>query len=238
VKLWGKDVDEAQLPEKLRDMKPEELLAAVENSGKVTQLETALQEKDAALSATNTEVDTLKAQVARLEANVSKPADDPNKPRPIPSVLVDEDAAFAARIAPTTMLALTSGAQTARMLAKADINGQHTFAVNGRRVGGFDRFEQQIDEVMKNVPLMQQIYVESWKNAYKKVLGDNFEKLMKESGTASDYFIEGGAPGTSPPPPTKDSDILSDAEKKVAKSMGMTDAEYLKQRKEMVIVNG
>lgn len=208
---WWKKEDN-ELPAELRDMKPEDLVKAVKDSQRVSELETQLQQR-------NTEFEDVKTRLETIEANQPQPQPQPGQRQPT-SVLVDEEKAFQERQAPLAMTTLLIGAQTARMQAKQSLGS--TFA----------KFEKEIEAEMERIPLGSRIHIDSWRNIHDMVVGRHMHEIAKEPGQ---YFTEPGG-GTPPPEPPQNPDKLSDEEVKVAKKMGVSEEQYLKSKKAMQFV--
>lgn len=208
---WAKKDEE--LPEELRDMKPEDLVKAVKDSQRVAELETKLEQR-------NAEFDGVKQRLDAIEANQPESAPNPNAPQRPTSVLVDEERAFAERQAPLAMTTLLIGANAAKSQAKMMLGP--TYA----------KFEKEIEAEMEKVPLGSRIHTESWKNVHDMVVGRHMSEIAKEP---SQYFTEPGG-GTPPPEPKPDPDKLSDEEVKIARKMGVSPEQYLASKKSMQFV--
>jgi len=100
-----------------------------------------------------------------------------------------------------------------------------------KRLEDFDKYEKEIDGIMKNVPAELRANPQTWDLAYNIVLGQEYRKQLKEVKAKSGMFTEtGSAPKPAPSKPT-----LSDEERSVAAKFGMTEEEWLewKQAKEL-----
>lgn len=224
------DGSDPEIPKELEGLSTEDLVSAVQSQGKVAELETKLNEASEQLS----EFDNMKARLTSIEANQPKREPDSNQPKRPTSVLVNEDEAFAQRLGPAVMMSMHAAAQTARMAAREKINGK--FKIGD--VGAFDKYESEINELLKSVPLQEQIYPQTFENALNVILGRNMSTILQEqSKTGGKFFVESGVAPTGGQPSPKTEDGLTDAEKKIAASMKMTPEQYIEQKKGMKFVN-
>lgn len=96
----------------------------------------------------------------------------------------------------------------------------------------FAKYEKKIDEMMAKMPAELKAKSETWGTVYKLAKIDDLEEREKQLETKekelrvkSGLHVEGeGAPAGEPAPRT----TLSDEEKSVAKTWGMSDEDYLK----------
>jgi len=86
-----------------------------------------------------------------------------------------------------------------------------------KRLEDFDKYEKDIDAVMKNVPPELKVNPQTWDLAYNIVLGQEYRKQIKETKAKSGMFTE---TGSAPKP-------ASDEERSVASKFGMTEEEWL-----------
>lgn len=219
------------LPENLKDMTPEQLADYFKNADLstetiktlTTELEAAKGEAATALS----EVAIVKANLDRIEANLPKPP--PKDPPDKPSFFHDEDDAFntrfAEKIGPLAQLTLDTGAQTAKLLAEAKFPRE------------FKRYSDEIDKVMEQDTPAQMVHPQFWENTIMMVRGRHLDELADEKLKGEgDFFVEGAVGGAPPPEPEKDDKVLTNEEKKIAKSMGITEENYLKKKEGMKYV--
>jgi hypothetical protein len=217
--------NENELPEKLRNMKPEDLIAAVEKSAQVDSLRTELDATKGRLS----EVDELRTKLATLEAN-SRPASVPARdegPRRPTSVLDDEDRAFNERMAPLAISIYQNQAQTAKHLAMQGLSPRDKWIWN--------KYENEVDSIMESVNLQFKAMPETWVNALNTVAGRHLGDIMKAQEDKSDFFAESAASITGPAPRRESTDEFNADDERMAKRFGLTKEAYLASRKEMVV---
>jgi hypothetical protein len=211
-----------QMPAELENMDPQDLLNAVNKSKEVDTLRSELATATGKLS----EVDAVKARLAELEANTPKPPTDPGPRRPL-SVLEDEDGAFNERLAPLAGAMYTAQAQNARFIAKSQLGPLD------RKI--WEKFEDEIDTVMKTVALQYQAMASTWNNALTTIKGRHFDELQKMASDKTDFFAEEAGSGGRGGPQGPVLDELNDEDKRLAKRMGISEADYLASKKDMVI---
>lgn len=231
---------EEELPEALRNMSAEEMLAAVEAGksapGQISDLEKKVTDGATANEALSADVVTLKTKLDAIEANpprgvVGDPPPNPAGPEPT-SFLQDEDRAFEERfdkrIDPVLRTTLSIGAQTAKTQAQTKFPRE------------FKRWGTEIDEAVSKAHPQQLIVPEFWDNVVNMIKGLHMDEITTEVRKGEgDFFVEGS--GGPPPPGDKKEGPeheLSDEEKKIADKMGVSHENYLKQRKEMTYVAG
>lgn len=187
---------------------------------KEQELQTANAERDAAKAKADAVVDPENP----LNKPPAPPAPDPNKPI---DFWDDPDAALTQRLTPLAMQMFTQGAQTAEMF------------IRQQNPKLFDKFGDEIMELMKTVPLQQRPMFQTWENAILMVKGRHLNEFVADAREGkNEFFIEPASSGVPPPPgdgDKKPEDKLSDQEIKIAARMRMTPAEYLKQKEGMVV---
>jgi hypothetical protein len=100
-----------------------------------------------------------------------------------------------------------------------------------KRLEDFDKYEKDIDGVMKDVPPELKVNPQTWELAYNIVLGREYRKAIKEAKAKSGMFTETG----SAPKSASSKPILTDEERSVASKFGMTEEEWIewKEAKEI-----
>jgi hypothetical protein len=92
-----------------------------------------------------------------------------------------------------------------------------------KRLEDFDKYEKDIDGIMRNVPPELKANPQTWDLAYNIVLGQEYRKHIKETKAKSGMFTETG----SAPKPASTKPTLTDEERSVASKFGMTEEEWL-----------
>lgn len=230
--MWDKD----------KPKEPDPAIKALED--KIAAQDEKLKKLDL-LDNISTGFDEIRQKIASIEAGGQQAADDQQQQQrqqqqadkgEMTSFLVDENRAFAERAMPLAAMQLQTAAKVAKMAARSKVllsqkEGDPYF---GQRMARFfDKHETEIDAYAKNVPLANQSHDETWLNMFKLVQADHLDEL---SGDKKVPFVEGGIGGTAPTniETTGKGDNLTDEEKKVAGRLGVSEADYLKSRKEMV----
>jgi hypothetical protein len=217
---WGKKDEE--LPESIRNMKPEDLATAVQKANEVDALKTQLSDATTKLS----EFDSVKSRLAQLESSV-KPAVKQEGPAAPVSFLENEDLAFAQRMQPFATLTLQNQARSAKFMAKQTLSGA--------KLAMFTKYEGEIDEMMKSVDLAYQGTPESWLKVFNSVLGNHIDDITTAAKDGSDFFAETHVVGVGGGAPPVDPNVLTEEDKRIAKRLGLTDDQYKASKKEMVI---
>lgn len=219
---WSRKQGE-ELPDELKGMEAKDLVDAIAKSKEVDKLRADL----TAAQAKASEVDEVKEQLRKLDAKVNPP------PEPLPnngpvSFLDDENQAFNQRLAPFAITTLRNQASAAKFMAVQSLKPLD------RKI--WDKYSDEIDEVMKSVDLQNQAVPQTWTNALDIVAGRHRNDIVKMVEDKTDFFLEvpsnggRGAPGTSDPDAP-----LSQEQRDLAKRLGITDDDYKKNMKEMTI---
>jgi len=151
------------------------------------------------------------------------------------SFLVDENRAFAERAMPLAAMQLQTASKIAKMSTrnKIQLMQKEGDPYYGQRMARFfDKHETEIDKLASRVPLAQQGHDETWMNMFKLVQADHIDEISDKTTP----FIEGGAGGITPASVdnNQQQDVLTDAQKRVAQRMGITEADYKESRKGLV----
>lgn len=219
---WKKE----ELPESLRELTPEQIAQALLEK---KELEQKLADQQTQADGLKTELEQVQAKVRELE---SRPATQPQpQPQPQPrsgpeSVLIDEDKAFADRLAGTNALAFHAAALSAKIMARDQIRNS-----DERRI--WDKYESEVDEIMGKETPDRRAFPAIWINAFTYVKGLHLKELMLAQKEGNDFFAEPVGRGPEPAPQPGQGDKLTDEELRVCANMKIKPEEYLAQRKEM-----
>lgn len=215
----------------------EELLARL---AKVSTLETQNATLQTKLTTQEAEVNTVKATLASIEEKVNtfKPVEvnnggnNNNGNVEIPSVQDNEDAAFAARMAPI----YAQNLNTTAMVVEDQVF---------RRIGAtdprFGKFEKEARDLLHSAhisaranmgvnPTTKKTYAEELvENCYLIVKGRHTDNIVQDTVAGKgEFFVESGRNGgnsgtiTNPPDPT----VLTDDDRKIIAKMGVSEKTY------------
>ena len=222
---------EAELPESLRGKTPEQIAAALDAASQATakaaDLEQKLQAEQSKSGTLQSEFDKIKQ---RLDAAEARPATtqpvDPDASK-IPSVLDDEEAAFAARTAPLDNATMFNAAQTAKLLARQKLMAQADYAPV------LLKYEAEIEQLWNQVPMQSRMFEAAFENCFKIVLANHFKDIQDMKSKAAGELLVEGAGGPPRAETAAEKDKLSDEELRIAKAMKISPEDYLKQKKGM-----
>jgi chromosome segregation ATPase len=229
MNIWGKKDEE--LPESLRGLTHEQLAETLANANKAKQLEEDLAARTQELNAVRTEADQIKDRLNRLEANPQpERRETPTTQRT--SFVEDEDRAFQERFdergAPIAAIAFQAGAATAKLDALRQVQ-----SMKPAYYKLWQKYENEIAEIVKNQPAVNQINPQTWLNAFTFVRGNHAEELAgdKENPFFSEPVTGNGSGHEEPNKPEK----LTEQEMKICKKMRITPEKYIQQKKGMTI---
>lgn len=231
---WWND-SKTKLPDKLanrfKDKTPEQVEAEFDaldaKAQKADSGDVELNDLKKQLQDRNNEFNQLQGRLNDIEAN-NRRQQAPQEPTRT-SVLVDEDRAFAERLAPLAVGQLQQAAAMARTLAQQELRN------DPRHKKLLEKYGKDVDAVFAKIPLQSQGFVESYRNAFFIGVGPHMNELFDAaSKREGDLFTESGG-GTPPAEPQKP-DKLSDEELKIASRMRVTPEQYLKRKKSMSMV--
>lgn len=236
MSFWNKN----KLPAEYKDLSEDEI-AALLAKGKTAEAE-ALTQKTAAESATadKTRLETEAAELRRkLEARPEpEPNKDQNQNRNEPSGppdaaawLTDPNAAFNASITPVAAIALHAGIGMAKMQADNFIRQQGP--VEARL---WAKYSGEVEKIVNNLSPDQRILPQTWINQFTFIKGMHLSEVVKEGQAAGDAFFSESAHSTGrgmPENSNTNNDTLTAAEEAVAKKLGRSSADYLKQKRAM-----
>ena len=219
---WFKRQGE-ELPPELQGLEVKDLVDAVANSKKVTDLEAKLTLAEQKAG----EVDDVKNQLRALEARVPRPVVEESKTKQPTSFLDDENQAFNERLAPFAIATLNAQSQNAKFIARQSLKGLDCQM--------WDKYSSEIDDVMSTVDLQHKALSETWINALNVVAGRHRHDILKMANDKTDFFSE-TAGGTGDGGPSNEEPIrLSNEQAAVAKRLGISTEDYLKNLKEMTV---
>jgi len=222
--LLGKKREE--VPESLRELTVDQMTEAVAKSGEIDGLKTQLELAQKQLK----DVDAVKARLLELEAAQNPP--DKNKggaPEP-ESFLVDEDKAFndrfSAAMGPIMNHMFASQAESAKFQAVQSLTPQ--------KRAMWDKYSGEIDAIMKTVAPAYHGQPATWLRAFNNVLGAHVDDITAAAVGKTEFFAEApnvGGGGTPPPDP----EVLSSEDRKMMERFGLTEDQYKKSKKEMIV---
>lgn len=141
----------------------------------------------------------------------------------------DADKAFAERTAPILATTMGTQASLARREAREDLDSMfHDWAL----------FSDEIDELTKASGLQQKTFKEFWRNAYFIVKGKHHDEIIRDNNKKEGkFYLEpaGSSVVIRGDENAKPEEKLSDAEKQVAKNLGVPLDIYAKNKENMRI---
>lgn len=235
-----------QIPDELKDFgTPSEI---AEKLRKASELEAKLGEKDGEISRLSGEVTNRDGEIDKLKRQVTAPPDaPPNDPKAPPQpthFFADPDKAFNERALPIALATMNASAQVAKMDAKMSLQSQYVDVnQNGTKrrlsLGSlWSRYEIEIEEAAKTVPIQQLGFKQTWLNLFNYVKGnhlndflDKTEDFLEPVGVTVDQHVGDRAPAPK----------LNEEEARVVARMGrygkgITAEKYLEQRAKMRFV--
>jgi hypothetical protein len=239
--MW---LNKETIPAELKDlnMTPAEIAQAIKDK---KELDAKLVEKDGEIGRINTEAIKVKERLTELEKNQRPPEKpiDPANPTPT-HFFEDPEKAFAERAMPIAIATMQANANVAKLNAKFSLQGQFMDVTqNGqkRRISSaslWSRYEKEIEESAKTMPLQQLGNQQTWINLFNYVKGNHLGELLDKT----DDFLEPvgvsiNAHVEDRPNPEK----LSTEESNVVSKMGrygkgVTTEKYQEMRKKMRFV--
>jgi hypothetical protein len=232
--MFGKN---SELPDELKalGLTPAEIAKAIsdkkELENKVSALEMDKKKAEDSLNNLNSSFETVKAKLAEIEASHSAPQQDQG----LASFLDDEDRAFAQRNAPTHGLAVQANIQLAKLRAR-QILGNQTKEVNGQNLNLgrlFDKFDSEIDGLAKMTPAAALINPETWDHLFHNVLGRHTTEILSNP---SGFVEPASSNAISQRDDNTQKDRLTPEEERIAARMRVKPEDFLKSKKETVIL--
>lgn len=221
-----------ELPERLRDKSAEEIEQAVADGDALRTRNAALETQ---LGETNTRFETFTTQtnqqLAALNARLAPPenrqANDPT------SFLVDGDKAFAERIGPLYNMVLSTAEVNARQEALRQAQNRQRTIKNNIDGMLFDKFETEIAELAKGCTPQQRAMPDTWTHLFYNVKGRHGDVIAEHNREhKGDFFVENVAERARNADDVN-KDQLTPLEESIARKMGVSKENYLKQKKEM-----
>lgn len=225
-KWFGKD--EVEVPKELEGLTPEQIIAAAKEA---QELKTKI-----------SEIDTLKAKIADMEANpktvekivekvVDRRAAPQNDPPARTSFLDDEDKAFGERAKPIVDGVFAIGAQVSRMSFENGLDGLDKKM--------YAKYGKEVEEMMAKEPANNQASPYAWRTIFDIIKGRHTNDILKAQSEKTDFFAA-EASGSPDAGPQKNTDpmVLTEDEKAIAKKYGMDEKAYAENKKGMVIYHG
>jgi hypothetical protein len=237
---WFKKEDEAKIPEKLRNLTSEQIIAKMEEAEKLgtdlTTLKAALAEKDTAINENANALTELQGKLRELEAN-RQPRRETNERQEI-SFTDDPEGYVAQEIAknttPVASVALNNSALMAKSLAEKSLDRLKVPGTNLSKGSMFRRYEADIDAQAKKCQLGQLQRPDDWIFLFNNVLGTKMDEILQAyaDGKSSEYFVEPGSTNATRKEEVRQDEKLTDEELNIAKRMRIKPEDYLKQKKE------
>lgn len=238
---WFKKEDEAKIPEKLRNLTPEEIVAkidAAEALGQdVTKLKAALAEKDTTINENANAVNELRTKLQQLEGNRREPPKEDGAQRiefaEDPEGFVRQQ--IAESTVPVASVALNNSAMMAKSLAEKSLDRLKVPGTNISKGAMFRRYEADIDAQAKKCQLGQLQRPDDWIFLFNNVLGTKMDEILQaySEGKGNEYFVEPGSTNVHRQEEPRRDEKLTDEELHIAKRMRITPEEYAKRKKEM-----
>ena len=239
---WGKKDDE--LPERLRGKTPEAIAAELAEldglKSKNTELETKLTEQGSKFEAFGATVTELTNKVTELSGKVGTPArranaeggaegDGEHQPA---SFLTDPDRAFAEHAAPLIGVVLSTSARLAREEALKKAQTRQRTEKNNIDGLIFEKYSKEIDDFAKSCTPQQLAQPDTWEHLFFNVKGRHGDEIASQNREGKgEFFVESAQRREAEA--EGDRTKLTPMEEKLAKRMGVTPEEYLKQKSSM-----
>jgi hypothetical protein len=239
---WFRKEDESKVPEKYRNLTPEQLVAAIEKAETLekdtTELKAALAEKDTKIAEHSSELQKVQDQLKNLEMNRNKQPDTSKTGDDTIEFLQDPEGAMKQQIsrsvAPVAGVVLNTNAQLARMGAKQTLDRLRIPNTKISKGAMFDKYSKDIDELAKRTNVSQLQTPDSWIYLFNMVIGSHMDEILSgaRDGKTEEMFVE---PSASQVDRTEDKreDKPTEEEIRIAKRMKIPVEAYMKQKKEM-----
>ena len=228
------DRNDASIPEELRDLDKDALVAAVkfhkEHKDKLPQVESELATTKQTLDNVTNEFTETKRRLAELEANsrVNPPKKEENPPQNQPrSWLEDPDGAFVDSVKPLVEMTMNQGTILAQMRLETHLAG-----LPGDQIKIYKKYQPEIIELLKRESPANQANPQAWFNAFTLVKGLHMEEIA-EARAKNDAAFFGETPKPNTPENQDKGDQVTEHDKSMAKKYGMTPEEVLAARKGM-----
>jgi hypothetical protein len=216
--------------EEVFGVKEEDLKAKLEEGKaageKVTKLETELATTTTTLTSMQATVNQMREKLAALEAPVVHNNDDGKNKTVLTSFDDDPEKAVTERVNQTVLPLQISNMEMQASLAYDRVRARHS---------DWDLVQDKVDDLLKNTHLSARVYEATVENAYLIA----WAKKSKEKLAAGETLVETGANsgnnghGAAKKNPVDD---LTDEDKKMAASYGMTLEEWAKAKSELRVI--
>lgn len=235
MSFWNKN----KLPAEYKDLS-EDQIAELLNKGKTAELDavtlrTQAETAETARKKAETDAADLRKRLDAKPQEREEGGEEPPQVRTGPpdstAWLTDPNTAFNSAVAPTAAVALHGAIMSARLLADQFIRQQGP--VNARL---WTKFQKEVEAIVNGLSPDQRILPQTWINQFTFVKGIHLDEVVKEGQSQGDAFFSETATSTGRGMPERDAsqdDVLTESEKKVAKMLGRTDAQYLASKKKM-----
>lgn len=239
---WFRKEDESKIPEKLRALTPEQIVAAMDSGEKsaaeMIELKKALAEKDKAINETSNSLTELQNQFKNLEANRRVQSEKKVENNEIQ--FVDDPEGWtrqeiAKNTVPTAVATMRATAQLAREAARRQLMQLKVPGTNINKAALMDRWSGEMDKAVETVQLQFLQEPNQWIYVFNNILGQHMDEILqsKADGKDPEYFVEPGHSEVGRRQEVKKEDKLTDEEMNIAKRMKITPEQYLKNRQGM-----
>jgi hypothetical protein len=235
------DRTDARVPEKLRELTPEQMEKALDfynaNKDKVGALETELTTSKQTLADVETQFTETKNRLAQLEASVA--TQPPVQPQPAAQAgtsaptdwFENPDRAFIEKMKPVADYALGQGAVNARR----DL--EDYLRENPGKLGDnfklYRKYQREIWDLMSREALANQANSQAWMNAFLMVKGIHDDEITAARGAGDGAFFGEQAKSSPSPAATAAEDNITDRDKEQAKKFDVTPEQVRTSRKSL-----
>jgi hypothetical protein len=225
--FWDKRFGDDDLPPELKGKKPEDIAAAIKKAQEIeasqsTQAE-ELRKAQEALTARNSEFETMKAKLADIEArSTSEPEDVANEPA---SPWIDPDKYVAKQTEGTTAVALAAGLMSAKLYFMQGLTARD------QRI--FKKYEKEVEQFVNTQQPMQRVMPQTWQNMLLYVKGLHEQEIAKAESTSTDFFSETASRSNTPEPEVTDK--LTAEEEEICRTFHYDPVSYLANKKSGVM---
>lgn len=234
------DRSNAKLPDELKDASQEELLEAVrffkENKEKFSATATELETTKQNLANIEAQDKETKARLAAMEAELAaarQPPPSPTQPEAPTDFFTDPDKAFNQRQQPRDMIMLNTAAQVAQITFEGGLLNEPGRFGDDPKV--YKKYQKEIADLMRREPLVNQTNPQAWKNAFLLIKGLHGDEIS-DARKNQDAVFFGETPRPAVAPEAKPVDEVTDDDRAAAKKYGITPEEVLSSRKSLKIM--
>lgn len=236
------DRNNAKLPEELRDASQEDLLEAVkfykENKSKMASTESELATTKQSLASMETQFNESKTRLSQLEAQVAEAtkAKEPQPPRdqdkPV-DFFEDPERAFNQRQNPRDMFMLNTASQVAQMGFEGGIIANPGKFGDDPKI--YKKFQNEVVDLMRREPLVNQANPQAWKNAFLLIKGLHSDEIQ-DARKNQDVTFFGEQPKPAVLQETKPTDEVTDEDRTAASRYGITPEQVMASRRSLRIM--